>query len=513
MTPIDLLIIGGGINGTGIAADAAGRGLQVTLCEQGDLASNTSSKSSKLIHGGLRYLEHYEFRLVREALQEREILLQKAPQLISPLRFIMPYRRAPKPAWLLRLGLFLYDHLAKRHRLPASSSVHLSSHPAGGTLKKTLSRGFIYSDCRVDDARLVVLNALAAKENGATILTRTRFVTAKRAQDHWEVVLEDVNTHEKQHLHAKVLVNVAGAWAEEVIHERLRLPSKNHLTLVKGSHIIVPKLYEGDFAFILSTDDQRVVFVIPYLEKYSLIGTTETAFQGNPLHVNISPEEIHYLCTAVNQYFTHPVSPQDVIWTYAGIRPLHATPTKPGQKKSTAKFAGISRGYTFELNQDANQAPLLSVFGGKITTYRKLAEHALLALKPFFPQMNPPWTAKSPLPGGDMAEADFSAFLAEFYAKYPWLPSDLATRYAHSYGTRAHGFLKNASCLADLGQHIGAGLYQGELDYLLNEEWARTVEDVLWRRTKLGLEFSGEEIEVLERTIRNSPPFEKGIVA
>ncbi len=491
----DLLIIGGGINGAGIAVDAAGRGLHVTLCEQGDLACATSSRSSKLIHGGLRYLGHYEFRLVRAALKEREILLKKAPHLISPLRFIMPYSPQSKPFWLLRLGLFLYDHLAKRRYLPGSQTIAFAHHPAGQLLKKSFTRGLAYSDCWTDDARLVVLNAMAAREYGATILTRTRFVSAKRQQQYWQVELEDINTQQIQHIQAKALVNASGAWVDEVIRYRLNLTSKHRITLVKGSHIVVPKLYTGDFAFILNTADKRVVFVIPYLNHYSLIGTTDVAFQGDPAHVDISFDEIDYLCGVVNAYFNQTISREDIVWSYAGVRALQ-------HDEQAENLAKITRDYALELNSDQGQTPLLSVFGGKITTYRKLAEHALNELRPFFPQMGPAWTATTSLPGGNIPTWDFATFLTDFHKDYPWLPIDLAQRYAQNYGTRAAEFLQGAKCLEDLGTHIGAGLYQRELHYLINEEWARTAEDVLWRRTKLGLDFSPTEVEALERIMQ-----------
>ncbi len=490
----DLFIIGGGINGVGIANDAAGRGLSVTLCEQGDLACATSSKSSKLIHGGLRYLEYYEFRLVREALKEREVLLNKAPHIIHPLRFVMPHKKQLKPAWIIRIGLFLYDHLGKRQKLPASHGINLRQHPAGQPLQETLKQGFIYSDCWVDDARLVVLNAVQARELGATILTRTRFIGAQRQSDHWQITLEDVNTQEKHALKAKVLVNAAGPWAEEVLSKELHLPAKNHISLVKGSHIIVPKLYAGDFAFILINPDNRIIFVIPYLDNFSLIGTTDIAYAGDPFAAEISPEEINYLCQAVGNYFAKPVSPSDIIWSYSGVRPLHA--------ENTDNPSAISRDYTLELDHPAGQAPILTIFGGKITTYRKLAEHVLHDLQSFFPQAKPAWTDRAPLPGGNMINSDFSAFQNHFLQKYHWLPKEIASRYARSYGTLAEKFLHNAQGMEDLGRHFGAGLYEAEVNYLCTHEWAKTSEDILWRRTKLGLYLSNEEMEKLDEWLK-----------
>lgn len=489
---IDLFIIGGGVNGAGIAADATGRGLTVTLCEQNDLASATSSKSSKLIHGGLRYLEYYEFRLVREALKEREVLLKKAPHIVQPLSFIMPHNAQLKPAWLLRLGLFLYDHLGKRRILPASSALNFTQHSAGQTLKKTFTRGFSYADCWVDDARLVVLNAIQARQLGATILTRTHVISGTRENDHW--VMEVVNANgQNQVIKAKALVNAAGPWVESIIHQNLQLRSKNHVTLVKGSHIVVPRLYAEDYAFILTNTDNRVIFVIPYLGQYSLIGTTDIAFQGDPTTAEISSEEIDYLLEAVNRYFEQPITRQQIVWTYAGVRPLHS--------ENTHNVSAITRDYTLELNQDAGLAPLLSVFGGKITTYRKLAEHALQDLQKFFPHATASWTKDVPLPGGDIANADFSTFYKLLQQQYPWLPTELAHRYARSYGTLCRQFLNTAQNLLDLGQHFGAGLYEAEVAYLMEHEWAQTAEDILWRRTKLGLMLSPQEVETLEQRI------------
>jgi glycerol-3-phosphate dehydrogenase len=354
--PVDLFIIGGGINGVGIAVDAAGRGLSVTLCEQGDLACATSSESSKLIHGGLRYLEYYEFRLVREALDEREILQKKAPHLIHSLPFIMPHNKKLKPAWMLRIGLFLYDHLAKHQKLPKSHAIHLQQHPAGQILKDDFTLGFSYSDCQVDDARLVILNALAAKQLGATILTHTRFISAQRYQDHWEINLESSLSGEKFSVLAKVLINAAGPWVEQIINQNLKFNVKNHVALIKGSHIAIPKLYPDHFAFTLVNSDNRVIFVMPYLDKYSLIGTTDIPFQGDPFSAKITTEEITYLCTAVNTYFKKSINSTDIIWTYAGVRALHS-----GKE---ANPSAISRDYVLELNTDQEQAPLLSVFGG-----------------------------------------------------------------------------------------------------------------------------------------------------
>lgn len=478
----DLVIIGGGINGAGIAADAAGRGLRVLLCEQGDLANATSSKSSKLIHGGLRYLEYYQFRLVKEALHEREILLKKAPHIIHPLQFILPHNKELKPAWMLRLGLFLYDHLSKRQQLPNSHRIQLQNHSAGHILQKTFSQGFSYYDCWVDDARLVVLNAMQAKQFGATILTRTRCIAAKNAGKAWQVTLEEIHSHTQIPVYAKALVNATGPWADRTTQQILGLNLKPHIIGIKGSHIVVPKLYPENYAFICTNSDGRVIFIIPYLQAFSLIGTTEIASNEDPNAAQISPEEIKYLCAAVNRYLQQPISSHDIIWSFSGIRPLyHASDdTKP-------IATSISRDYHLELSIVENNLPLLTIFGGKITTYRKLAEHALDKLTPFFPRMNLPWTAHIPLPGGSIPNYDMSAFYSAFCLQYPWLSKSLALRYVQNYGSLAEKFLQQAKSIDDLGKDFGSGLYQSEVDYLIQQEWAQTAEDILWRRTKLGL--------------------------
>jgi glycerol-3-phosphate dehydrogenase len=488
----DLVIIGGGINGVGIANDAAGRGLRVLLCEQGDLASATSSKSSKLIHGGLRYLEYYQFRLVKEALQEREILLKKAPHIIHPLQFILPHNKQLKPVWMLRLGLFLYDHLSKRQQLPSSHRIQLQNHSAGTILQKAFSQGFSYYDCWVDDARLVVLNAMQAKQFGATILTRTRCIAATNTTEAWQITLENTLKHTKSTVHAKALVNATGPWVDRTIQQVLGLNLKPHIIGIKGSHIVVPKLYPENYAFILTNSDDRVIFILPYLQAFSLIGTTEVAFNDDPNTAQISSEEIKYLCDAVNCYLQQPVSSHDVIWSFSGIRPLYNA-----NEDVNNNTTSISRDYKLELSVVRNNLPLLSVFGGKITTYRKLAEHALDKLAPFFSTMGLPWTANIPLPGGNIFNHDISAFYSAFCQQYPWLPTQLALRYIQNYGCLAEEFLQQAKSLDDLGKNFGAGLYQSEVDYLIQQEWAQTTEDILWRRTKLGLFLSDQDSALL----------------
>jgi glycerol-3-phosphate dehydrogenase len=494
---VDLLVVGGGINGAGIARDAVGRGLSAVLVEQADLASSTSSASTKLIHGGLRYLEYYEFRLVREALIEREVLLAQAPHIIWPLRFVLPHEKSLRPAWMIRLGLFLYDHLGGRKRLPGSHGVDLRRDPVGAPLKRSLTKGFIYSDCWVEDSRLVVLNALDAAERGARILPRTRCVAAERRDDLWEAVIEDGATGERETVRARVLVNAAGPWAASFIDEALGVCGRHRLRLVKGSHIVVGKLYDGEHAYILQNEDRRIVFAIPYERDHTLIGTTDVSFDGDPASVSISNAEIAYLCDVVNRHFIPQVAPQDVVWTYAGVRPLY--------DDEAQSASAVTRDYVLDL-EEAGGAPILSVFGGKITTYRRLAEHALTKLQPHFPAMGPSWTAQAPLPGGDMPEADFDHFLAAFRARFPWLPAALARRYARAYGTRADRLLDGVGGMADLGPHFGDDLYGREVDYLIANEWARTAEDILWRRSKLGLHVAPATRAALEAWLSGAPP-------
>ncbi len=488
----DIFIIGGGINGTAIAADAAGRGLSVSLCEKNDLASGTSSASSKLIHGGLRYLEFYEFGLVRSALREREILLGRAAHLISPLEFVLPYEKHLRSRWLVRLGLFFYDHLAKRNYLPASSGLKFKNDHRGTALSPALKTGFSYFDCFADDARLVIANALLAKNKGAEILTRTIFLSAKREKTAWKIALQDAETKKNFYRQAKTLINVSGPWVKAV-HANI---SPSDLTfdieLDKGSHIVVPKLYEGNFAYVLQNRDQRIAFVIPFLGKYSLIGTTDSKFFANLDTVKIAEIEEEYLCKAINYYFKNPITKQNILWSYSGVRCLQAS--------HETRTANITRDYQL-LIENKSDLPLLTVIGGKLTTHRVLAEATLKKLGPYFPKMGGSWTANQPLPGGDFPKNDFSYFLTQFKQAFSWLPDEIATRYAKNYGTRVNILLTGVNNLSDLGDHIAHGLYQKELEYLIHYEWAKTAEDVLWRRTKLGMLFSAEEIEKLERYI------------
>ena len=435
----DLLIIGGGINGAGIARDAAGRGLSVLLVEKDDLAAATSSSSSKLIHGGLRYLEQYEFRLVAEALSEREVLLNIAPHLVAPLRFVMPHVPELRPRWMIRAGLYLYDHLGRHTRLPGSHSVDLRPTAYGAGLRPTLTKGFVYSDCRVDDARLVVANALSARELGAEILTRTECVFAKRVDAGWQARLRTSRGAERT-IAARAVVNAAGPWVKEVLNDRLNQPSRDNVKLVKGSHIVVPRLYDGDHAFILQNDDRRVVFMIPYEGKYTLIGTTDVALAGDPATPSASADEIAYLCRAVNRYLAQPIAPSDAVWTYAGIRPLY--------DDGTADPSAVSRDYTLRLDADAGAAPVLSVFGGKITTYRRLAEHALDKLAPWFPGRRAAWTATTALAGGDLPVKGLGPFAdIQMQRDFPWLPEELRRALARRHGTNAYQVLKGKSLI------------------------------------------------------------------
>jgi glycerol-3-phosphate dehydrogenase len=497
----DLAVIGGGVNGCGIARDAAGRGLSVILAEKSDLASGTSSASTKLIHGGLRYLEHYEFRLVRESLTEREVLLNMAPHIIWPLRFVLPHHRALRPTFLIRLGLFLYDHLGGRKILPASRGLDLRRAPAGKPLKQDFTHGFEYSDCWVDDARLVVLNAADARAKGADIRVRTELVSARRSGDHWQLELRDTASGKSETVQARALVNAAGAWVADVIANRIGSNARSAVRLVKGSHIVVPKLYEHDSAYIFQNADQRIVFAIPYEQDFTLIGTTDVDYDGDPAQVRISEAETEYLCRSVNEYFTTAIAPKDVVWSYAGVRPLYDEGAVSAQK--------VTRDFVLELDEPAGTAPVLNIFGGKITTYRHLAEEALKKLAHRFPKAGAPWTRGSKLPGGDMAWNGRDALAREIEQKYPWLGGATARRLARSYGTVAREILAGAQNADVLGIHFGAGLYQREVEHLIRNEWAVTAEDILWRRSKLGLRLSKAEIARLSDWLearRAAPP-------
>jgi glycerol-3-phosphate dehydrogenase len=479
----DLLVVGGGINGAGIARDAAGRGLSVVLCEKDDLAAHTSSASTKLIHGGLRYLEHHEFSLVRKALIERELLLRAAPHIMRPLRFVMPHDSGQRPAWMIRAGLFLYDRLARRELLPASAAIDLRRHPAGTPLKPEFSRGFVYSDGWVDDARLVVLNALDAAQNGATIFTHSLCGAAQRSGERWCARLEHANGVSV--VHARCLVNAAGPWAAHFLQQATGGPAQRALRLIKGSHIVLPRLFEHPYAYIFQHPDRRIVFAIPYERDFTLLGTTDLDYQGDLDAVRIAPEETSYLCELANRYFRRPVAAADVVWSYSGVRPLLDDEAAPA--------SAVTRDYRLELDTDG--APLLSVFGGKITTFRKLAEEAVDMLAPRLGCDRGHWTADACLPGGDLygarpdkrAVLEFDSYVKALQRRYDWLPAPLVARYARSYGTRTDLLLAGRGSRQDMGEEIAPGLYAAEVAYLRRHEWATTANDILWRRSKLGL--------------------------
>lgn len=488
----DVLIIGGGINGTAIAADAAGRGLSVILCEKNDLASGTSSASTKLIHGGLRYLEQYDFKLVREALREREILLNTAAHLVHPLEFILPYEKNLRPAWLIQCGLFLYDHLYLGNSLPRSKKIK----PNPEILKHNIETGFSYFDCQTDDARLVIANAQRAASNKALILTHTECINAQRNQYDWQVELLNNNTQQKITVTAKVIINATGPYAANVLTRIFKLNTNGKFHLDKGSHIVVPKLYPEYQAYLLQNNDCRVIFVIPYQNEFTLIGTTDNDNSTELEHPKITPEEINYLCNAVNNHFSKNITADDIVWSYSGVRALY-------DAKNTSAVK-LSREYHLDLN--AEQAPLLTVFGGKLTTFRSLAENVLDKLKNYFPQMGKSWTARQPMPGSDLKQKTFNQFVTDLSQQFSWLPKPLVTRYAHAYGTRTQELLSGAQQLSDMGECFSADLYEREVKYLIKNEWAQTAEDILWRRTKLGLVMSKEEQERFAQYINVGPP-------
>lgn len=476
---VDLLVVGGGINGAGVARDAAGRGLRVLLCEQGDLGEGTSSRSGKYIHGGLRYLEYYEFRLVREALIEREVLLRLAPHLIFPMRLVITHNKGLRPAWFLRTGLFLYDHLGGRERLPGTRSVHLRNDPVGAALQPQYDKAFEYSDCWVDDARLVLYNALDAQRLGATVMTRTAFTGAQRDGDAWTAELTDGRSGQVTRVRAKAIVNAAGPWVETALSRIRGVQSNKRVRLVKGSHIITKKFWDGPQAYVIQHTDRRILFINPYLDDLALIGTTDIGYEGDPGQVQADANEIQYICSALNNYFVHQLTPDQVLLAYSGVRPL--------LEDEAANPSAVTRDYEFAIDGAPGQPVLLSAYGGKITTYRKLAEHALDKLKPWFPQLGPAWSGTKPLPGGDIPNADFDGFFAQLRQRYAGLPLPLLQHLARNYGTGVAALLGNARSTADLGQHFGAHCYERELQHLVSHEWAQTVEDLLWRRTKHAL--------------------------
>jgi glycerol-3-phosphate dehydrogenase len=482
--PFDVAIIGGGVNGCGIARDAAGRGLSVLLLEQGDLASGTSSASTKLIHGGLRYLEHYAFRLVRESLAEREILLRAAPHIIRPMRFVLPHHAGLRPRWLIRLGLFLYDHLGGREILPGTRSVDLRHDPAGEPLRAEYTRGFEYSDCSVDDSRLVVLNARDAAWRGTDIRTRTRCVSAQRTDRAWRLMLEGGASAD-----ARVLVNAGGPYVARVLSDVVGEAAPRRVRLVRGSHIVVPRLYAHDRSYIFQNSDGRVCFAIPVQQDFTLIGTTDDDYHGDPGEVSSTVEEERYLCAAVSEYLRQPVEPADIVWRFSGVRPL--------LDDGASKAQEATRDYVLELEAPVDGPPLLSVFGGKITTYRRLAEAAMAKLARFFPGMRGEWTAGATLPGGAFPWNAIGTLRKELHERYPFLSKATSWRLVRAYGTLASEMLGDAHDVADLGRGFGAELTEREVDWLVHNEWARSVEDILWRRSKLGLRVGVADVAAL----------------
>ena len=494
--PYDVLVIGGGINGVGVARDAAGRGLSVLLCERDDLGGATSSASSKLLHGGLRYLEQFQFRMVRHALAEREVLLEAAPHIVWPLRFVLPHNRSIRPYWMIRLGIWLYDHLARRASLPGSRQLDFRSGRDPAPLKPSFDRGFEYSDCWVDDARLVVLTALDARDRGATILTRTACTGATCTGGHWEVQLQDRISGETRIERARVIVNAAGPWAEAVAREVLGINPAYRSRLVRGSHIVVPKRYEDERAYILQNDDKRIVFVLPFERDFTMIGTTDVPHDGDPGDARIDGDEIAYLCRVASDHFVTPVEPADVVWTFSGVRPLFDDGSSSPSK--------ASRDYILEVHSDDSDDRLrvLTIWGGKLTGYRLLAEDVMARLSRAFPDLGEPWTAGATLPGGNLHPAGLDRFTRMLTQVYDWIPPELAEAYARRYGSLVHTVLGNAGSLDDLGEELSPGLYAREVLHLVRNEWARTSEDILWRRTKLGLRSTESGRERLECYLR-----------
>ncbi len=492
--PADLLVVGGGINGAGVARDAAGRGLSVVLCEKDDLSEGTSARSGKYIHGGLRYLEQYEFRLVREALAEREVILELAPHLAWPLRLVLVHSPALRPRWLIRLGLLLYDRLGGRRRVPGSAPVDLRTGHEGKPIRDEFASAFAYWDVWADDSRLVALNAVDAARRGARILTRTAFVSARRDDGLWRAILRDRSTGEETQVAARAIFNAAGPWVESVLSGLADVTAGRKMRLVKGSHVILERWWTGDHGYVLQSPDRRIVFVNPYLDTLALVGTTDVPYDGPPEAAECSEDEMRYLVDILNRYFRTSHRTRDVLWHYSGVRPLF----DDDESKSAST---VTRDYTLELSggrpQDG-QAPVVSAFGGKLTTFRKLAEQGLERLRPHFPQMGPAWTGSAPLPGGDVPNADFESWFADFRATVPWAGDELARHYARCYGTDAVGLLSDARSLDDLGRHFGGLLYEREVLHLIENEWARSAEDILERRTKHGLFLSDGERDSLQ---------------
>lgn len=498
MKSYDILVIGGGINGCGIARDATGRGYKVCLAEMNDLASGTSSWSTKLIHGGLRYLEYYEFRLVREALIERETLWAMAPHIVRPLRFILPHHKGLRPAWLIRLGLFLYDYMGGRKKLPATSTVNLMTDVTGKPLKPMFSKGFEYSDCWVDDARLVVLNAVDASDAGAEIKVRTKVVSAKRVDGVWHAELENTETGKIETVEARLVVNAAGPWVDRVLNNAVGKENSKNVRMVQGSHIIVNKMFEHDRCYIFQNDDNRIIFAIPYEQDYTLIGTTDRDYDEDPGEVKITQGEIDYLCDAASEYFKVPITEADMVWNYSGVRPLYDDGASSAQE--------ATRDYTLKLDEGENgEASMVNIFGGKITTFRKLAESMMDIVEEQIGAKQPEWTNGASLPGGSFKAEENDTLIAKITSDYPFLNQKIATRLLHTYGMRTFRFMDGATSIEDMGEDFSgksdAGLYAREIDYLIDTEWVRDADDVLWRRSKLGIKIKGKAVTQLQAYI------------
>lgn len=499
----DLVVIGAGINGAGIARDAVGRGLKVLLCEKDDIAEHTSSASTKLIHGGLRYLEHYDFKLVRHSLKEREVLMRAAPHIIWPLRFILPHHKALRPRWLIRIGLFLYDHIGGRKLLPASNSVNLRTHVAGKALKNEFTSGFEYSDCWVQDSRLVVLNVLDASEKGCAVLTRTEVTDLARAQNQWRVTFHAKESDETHTVTTTAVVNAAGPWVEKALLLNENHVVKHGIRLVKGSHVVVPQLFDHPYTYIFQNEDNRIIFAVPYENNYTLLGTTDVEVEGQPDEQKTEDWEVSYICKSASVYFDKEINPVDAVWSYTGVRPLYDDASSNASK--------VTRDYKLDLDTDGGAA-ILSVYGGKLTTYRKLAEDVLDMLTPVLRVTEPAWTHSAVLPGGDIDAANYEAFVKQMGAKYSWLDVAVLNDYTRNYGTRMSTIVGSATSMGELGMDYGGGLYQREVDYLMQSEWAKEVDDILWRRTKKGLVISeGARLQLQEYVLSKKNTAQYGL--
>ncbi len=493
----DIFIIGGGINGCGIARDAVGRGYSVCLCEAGDLGGGTSSASTKLIHGGLRYLEHYEFRLVREALMEREVIWKMAPHIVKPLRFILPHHSGLRPKWLLRLGLFFYDHLGGRKLLPASSSVDLTQDETGKPLKSKFRSAFEYSDCWVDDSRLVLLNALDARDRGADILTRTKVLSAEKTDNHWRIICENTQSGKKSQFTAKLIVNATGPWVDEVLRSIFGISAASNVRLVRGSHIVIRKKFQHEKCYIFQYSDGRIVFAIPYEEDYTLIGTTDAEHGTMDEPVKITTAEIDYLCRVASDYFTETVSQKDIVWTYSGVRPLYDDGASAA-KEATRDYVLVKENGG---EKDGDIPPLINIFGGKITTFRKLSEAMLVEIGSMIGKRGKPWTGDTHLPGGDFATDGMETEIGKLENTFDFLDTAYLSRLVRTYGTRTNRILADVKNITDLGENFGYRLYQKEVEYLIKHEWALSMEDILFRRTKLGIKFSGNQKKKLAQFV------------